>query len=41
MEKKAIKESTNQRLALCEKSLEHDGALIRFEGYLGEFTVPI
>ena len=41
VEKKTVKESTNQRLAFSGKSLEHDGTLMRSEGRLGELTVPI
>ena len=32
---------TDGRPAFDEKSLERDGTLIRSEGHLGEFTVPI
>ncbi len=32
---------TNHRQASGRKSLEHDGTLIRSEGYLSDFTVPI
>ena len=38
MEKKAVKELTNQRPA---ENHEHYGTLIRSEGHLGEFAVPI
>ena len=37
----ARNESTNQRPALGEKSLDSDSTLIMSEGHLIDFTVPI